>query len=94
MKADELTTLVHGFIQANFLVDRKKVLSDEDSLIRTGIVDSTGVLELIGFLEEKLGIQFEDDELVPENFDSVMRIAGFLSRKLPHTIPGTPEEKT
>jgi len=86
MNTPDVRTLVRDFIQTNYIFDRKKVLSDEESLIGTGIVDSTGILELINFVEEKFGLQFEDDELVPENFGSVTRITEFMVRKLP-TIP-------
>jgi acyl carrier protein len=47
-----------------------------------GIIDSTGILELVFFLEENFGIKIEDDELVPENMDNLQNIARFLERKL------------
>jgi acyl carrier protein len=47
-----------------------------------GIIDSTGVLELIGYLEEKFQLQFGDDELVAENFDTIIKITAFLKKKL------------
>ncbi|MCK4301296.1 MAG: acyl carrier protein, partial [candidate division Zixibacteria bacterium] len=46
-------------------------LTDSGSLLDLGIIDSTGVLELVGFLEEKFGISIEDDDLVPDNLDSI-----------------------
>jgi acyl carrier protein len=60
----------------------EKSLSDEDSLLENGIIDSTGVLELVAFVEEKFQISVEDEELVPENFDSIRKIASFIQRKL------------
>lgn len=59
--------------------------SDDESLIQTGIVDSTGMLELVSFLEAEFGITVEEDELVPENLDSVARAAAFVARKLGRT---------
>jgi acyl carrier protein len=56
-------------------------LTDNDSLLDKGIIDSTGILEVIGFLEETYGIQIEDEELVPENLDSVHNLVGFVNKK-------------
>ena len=57
-------------------------ITDDDSLIDKGIVDSTGVLELVAFVGETYAVQVADDELVAENFDSITRIASFVRRKL------------
>jgi len=59
--------------------------TDDDSLLEQGIIDSTGVLELVSFLSETFGIQVEDNELVAENFDSVNRLSAYVQRKLPRT---------
>jgi acyl carrier protein len=56
-------------------------VTDEDSLLAKGIIDSTGVLELVSFLTETYGIQIEDDELIPDNFDSIKKLAAFVARK-------------
>ncbi len=56
-------------------------LADKDSLLDKGIVDSTGVLELVGFLEETFEIQIEDEELIPDNLDSVDKIAAYVNKK-------------
>jgi acyl carrier protein len=82
MTTPEIGGSVRDFIKKNFVVDKRRTLGDDDSLIGNGIVDSTGILELINFIEEKFGLQFEDEELVPENSDSVTKITGFLSKKL------------
>ena len=71
---------VRAFVRTNFYVGDRS-LAAEDSLIDQGIVDSTGVLELIGFLEETYGISVADEEVVPENLDSIGRIARYLARK-------------
>jgi acyl carrier protein len=60
-------------------------LNDDDSLLELGIVDSTGVLEIVAFLEEKWSIGVEDEELVPENFDSLSRLTVFVGKKLGKT---------
>lgn len=73
---------VRDFIFKNFLFDdAAEALNDSDSFLEKGIIDSTGMLELVAFLEEKYGIRVEDEELVPENLDSVERLVQFISRK-------------
>ena len=57
-------------------------LSNDDSFLEQGIIDSTGVLELVAFLEETYAIKVEDEELIPDNLDSINRLAKFLGRKL------------
>jgi acyl carrier protein len=71
------------FIVDNFLFGRAdEALAGNDSLLERGIIDSTGVLELVGFLEQKYGITIQDEELVPENLDSIDRLVRFVSRKV------------
>ena len=70
------------FIIENFMIGRDpEELSDSGSLLELGIIDSTGVLEVVGFLEEKYGLEVDDDELVPENLDSIENLEGFIKRK-------------
>jgi acyl carrier protein len=75
------TQPIKHFIVENFYVPDAATLRDDASLIESGIVDSTGVLEVIAFLERRYAIQVGDDEIVPENLDSVARIAEFVARK-------------
>lgn len=71
------------FITTNFLFDdSQKGIDEKDSLLETGVIDSTGVLELIAFIEETYGIKIEDEEIVPENLDTILDIAYFIERKL------------
>jgi acyl carrier protein len=70
------------FIVENYLFGQKVEFSDEDSLQERGILDSTGVLELVTFLEDTWHITVADNELLPENLDSISRLAGYLERKL------------
>jgi len=85
MDPEDLRTKVRQFIRKNFIFDDKKQLSDDQSLLGSGVVDSTGILELISFLEETCQIRFEDSELVADNFDSVGKITSFITQKLART---------
>ena len=62
--------------------DDKRLMRDS-SLLDSGIIDSTGVLELIAFVEDKFGISVADDEMIPENLDSIENLAKFISRRQP-----------
>lgn len=73
---------VREFIVTNFYVPDANLLGDDTSLLDQGIVDSTGVLEVTAFLEERFGIQIEDSEIVPENLDTIGSIVAFLARKI------------
>ncbi|MBZ5570892.1 MAG: acyl carrier protein [Acidobacteriia bacterium] len=61
---------------------RECQMRDEDSFLDLGIIDSSGLLELVNFLEKQYGIQVEEADLVPENLDSIAQLARFLRRKL------------
>jgi acyl carrier protein len=78
----DIQKTVRDFIQQNFIFDPNTALVNDESLLGVGIIDSTGVLELIGYLEEKFQLQFGDDELVAENFDTILKITAFLQKKL------------
>jgi len=73
--------VIRTFVTSNFYVADPQALSDDDSLLDAGIIDSTGVLDLIGFVEQEFGIKVADEDLVPENLDSISRIAAFVGRK-------------
>jgi acyl carrier protein len=72
---------VKSFITTNFYVPDPAALGDDDSLLDKGVVDSTGVLEIIGFLEQEFGLSVDDAEILPENLDSIGRIAAFIGKK-------------
>jgi acyl carrier protein len=75
-------TEIRAFLtEVFFLGDDPGSLDGAKSLIDSGIIDSTGVMELVGFLEEKYAIRIEDDELVPENLDSIDNIVAFVGHK-------------
>ncbi len=71
---------IRSFIEENFLFGAEDV-TDETSLLDEGYIDSTSVLEIVGFLEEEFGISVEDEELVPENFGSIANLTAYLARK-------------
>lgn len=74
-------TQIRDFLVSNFYINDVDGLSEKTSLLDQGIVDSTGVLEVIGFIEESFGITVEDSELLPENLDSIQGIARYVMRK-------------
>jgi acyl carrier protein len=73
---------IRSYIVKNFLfgVD-DETLSSKDSLLDKGVIDSTGVLEVVAFLDERFGVTVLDDELVPNNFDSIEKLTAFVNRK-------------
>jgi acyl carrier protein len=73
---------IRNFISTNFLFDADgNVLQNDASFLEQGIIDSTGVLELVEWLEEDFGLKIEDEELIPENLDSVLLLAAFIEKK-------------
>ena len=72
---------IRDFVTSNFYVAEPRTLEDRTSLLDQGIIDSTGVLEVIMFIESKFGVTVEDSEMLPENLDSIERIAAFVARK-------------
>ena len=80
---DSITQDIKSFVVNNFLYGQdEQSLTVEQSFLESGIVDSTGVLELVAFLEQQFNITVADRELLPENLDSVQNAATFVSRKL------------
>ena len=73
---------IHAYLTKSFLfTDDLSALKRDASLLAEGILDSTGVLELVSFLEQHFAITVADDELLPENLDSVEKIVAFVERK-------------
>ena len=72
---------VKRFVVDNFYVSDPAMLSDDTSLIQGGFVDSTGMLEVIAFLEAEYGFHVDDLEMIPENLESIGQIAAFVARK-------------
>lgn len=71
---------IKNYIIETFLFGDGKDLTSSTPFLENGIIDSTGVLELVAFLEQTFSIQIKDDELVPENFDSIEKIVRFLKK--------------
>jgi acyl carrier protein len=73
---------IRAFIIENFLFgDTSQDLHDDVSLIEANLIDSTAVLELVGFVEKTYGVAVNDPDIVPANFDSIGRIAAFVERR-------------
>ena len=72
---------VRQFVVENFYVSDPSEIGDDTLLVTTGIVDSTGMLEVIGFLETEFGIRIDDRETTPENLETIERMAAFVERK-------------
>ena len=72
---------IRAYIAENFLFGEADQLAVTDSFLDKGIIDSTGILEIIMFLEEQFGIKVADSEMLPENLDSIGNIVNFITRK-------------
>lgn len=72
---------IRAFLVANFYVSDPAALRDDTSLLDQGIIDSTGVLEVVGYLEQTFDIVVDDSELLPENLDTIQGIAAYVIRK-------------
>jgi len=80
--SDDLRERIQKFILENYLFSTdRSALGFDDSLLGRGIVDSTGMLEIIMFIEEQLGVTVKDEEMIPDNLDSVNRIAAFVESR-------------
>ena len=78
----EIRKQIIKFFNENFMLELDENFNENDSFLEKGIIDSTGVLELVMFLEKTHNIKVEDDEIIPENLDSIKNIASYLDRKL------------
>ena len=73
--------LVRKFLLDNFVMGGNVAIADDASFMKGHILDSTGFIELILFIEETFGVKVDDDEMLPENFDSLLNIEGYVGRK-------------
>lgn len=79
----QVATEVRQFLADNFILDEGGAgVGADESLTQAGVLDSMGVLELIMFIEERFGLSVPDEDTLPENLDSIERIAGYISRRL------------
>jgi acyl carrier protein len=80
---EDVQRRIEAFILDDLLFgDESRMPMPDDSLVESGVVDSTGILEIIEFLEAEFGVQVDDVETVPENLDGIARLTAFVSRKL------------
>ena len=84
---ERLSKEIREFVARNFYLPDPAALRDDASLIDMGVIDSTGVLEVISYLEGHFDIVVEEEETVPENLDSITRIASFIDRKKRAAVP-------
>lgn len=79
---DDTKNIIKDFIVENFLpFADENPFDDNDSFMEKGIIDSTGVLELLQFIEERFNIKVEDEEIVPDNLDSLNKLVSFIKKK-------------
>ena len=84
MSENDTNQRIRKFIIENFLFEEDDNLKEDTSFLESGIIDSTGILELVSFVEETYGISVEDDEIVPENLDSISNIVAYVNKKAAH----------
>jgi len=81
MQMNDIGARIRSFIVAAFLFGDGSKLGDETSFLESSILDSTGMLELISFIEQEFAISIDPSELVPDNLDSIRNVAAFVERK-------------
>lgn len=79
----EIKTRIHDFLRKQFPLAQNRAAADDDRLLESGRIDSLGVLDLVHFLEEQFGISISDEELLPENFQTVARVTALVQEKVP-----------
>ena len=78
---ETVSNRIRGFVLGKFPLARKRGIKDGDALLETGIIDSMGVLEIVGFLETEFELQIADEELIPENFQNIDRLTAFVNAR-------------
>jgi acyl carrier protein len=79
--SDDPRAQIRAFVLAHFPLARARAVGDEDSLLDAQVIDSLGILELVTYVEEAFAITVTDDDLSPENFESIAALAGFVDRR-------------
>ena len=78
----EIENRIRKFLMDNFVLgEQLDQLGFDESFLENGVVDSTGILELVFFVEDQFGIQIDTSEVLPENFDSINRLTTYIRRK-------------
>ena len=79
----EIKNEIHSYLKENILFDSvDNPISDDDSFMENGIIDSTGILELVSFIEKKFEFKVGDEDLVPDNFDSVNNLVDYIKKMI------------
>lgn len=82
-RTDMIRSSLRKFLSAPIMpLARSGDFGDDESFLERGVLDSTGVLELVGFIESQFSIRVESDELIPDNLDSINKIVGFVDKKM------------
>jgi len=81
MHTTDIQPEIYNFVVENFLFGKADGLAADDSLVGKGVIDSTGVLELVSFIQDRFGIRMEDQEIIPDNLDSIRNLVTFITRK-------------
>lgn len=76
-----LSDTIRRFLIENFLFEDDGTLTEDTSLLEAGIIDSTGVLELVSFIEETFDLEVADEDMIPENLDSIANVVTYLQKK-------------
>lgn len=87
VQVEDIRLKIRGFVVENFPAARKRNLADDVSLLESGIVDSIGILEIVAFIEKNFQVTIADDDLTPENFNSIEAIAAFLQTRAGAELP-------
>jgi acyl carrier protein len=83
-KSDETVKIIRDYVFQHFHLARQRSIGDHDPLLESGVVDSLGVLDLVGFLEQTFGIALDDEDLTPDNFQSIASLAEFVAARANH----------
>jgi acyl carrier protein len=87
MAESGVATRLQEFVLQNFPLARKRQIQVTDALLESGIMDSQGVLEVVGFIEREFSIAVADDDLVPENFQTIHNISAYVNSKKRASTP-------
>lgn len=93
MSREQIGSQLKGFILERFPLAQKKGITEETPLLQSGIVDSLGILELVGFMEKEFMLHISDDELTPSNFENLGRLVSFVASKAAAAQPEKAESK-
>jgi acyl carrier protein len=90
MTTNSLQEQIRSFVLEKFPLARKRGIGFQDDLLQSGIVDSLGILDLVTFVEQSFGIILNDEELLPENFQTIERLSIFVQSKIPSVVSPNP----